>query len=95
MPRYIDADALKPDYIVGSTSTNTECYRYVSLKQIVNTPTADVIERKRGEWEKKWHSFFKQELHCCSICGFFTGFRTTYCPNCGADMRKETEDDND
>lgn len=44
MPRYVDADALKPDYIVGSTSTNTECYRYVSLKQIVNAPTADVVE---------------------------------------------------
>lgn len=52
MPRYIDADALKPDYIVGSTSTNTECYRYVSLKQIVNAPTADVVEVVRCEYCK-------------------------------------------
>jgi hypothetical protein len=47
MSRYIDADALKPDYVVGSTSTGTECYRYVSLNQIMNTPTADVAEVPR------------------------------------------------
>lgn len=47
MSRLIDADALKTDYIVGSTSTNTECYRYVSLEQIMNTPTADVAEVPR------------------------------------------------
>lgn len=47
MSRYIDADALKPDYVVASTSTNTECYRYVSLEQIMNTPTADVAEVPR------------------------------------------------
>lgn len=45
--RLIDADALKVDWIVGSTSTNTECYRYVSLEQIMNTPTADIAEVPR------------------------------------------------
>lgn len=59
MARYIDADALKPDYIVGSTSTNTECYRYVSLKQIMNVPTADVVEVVRCK-DCKW----KQGSEC-------------------------------
>ena len=47
-------------------------------------PTADVPDRKVGEWEKKWHSFFKQELWCCSICHKFTPMRTPYCALCGA-----------
>lgn len=49
--------------------------------------TADVPERNVGKWEKKWHSYFKQELPCCSVCGHFSAMRWKYCPNCGADMR--------
>lgn len=41
--RLIDADALKVDHIVGSTTTNTECYRYVSKKQINEAPTVDAV----------------------------------------------------
>ena len=55
--------------------------------------TADVAERKHGKWKKMWHSYFKQELPCCSVCGHFSTMRWKYCPNCGADMRKETEDE--
>ena len=40
--RYIDANALKVDYIVPSTSTGTVNTQYVSLFQILNAPTADV-----------------------------------------------------
>ena len=39
--RYIDANALKVDYIVPSTSTGTVSTQYVSLFQILNAPTAD------------------------------------------------------
>lgn len=51
--------------------------------------TADVHERNVGKWEKNWHSYFKQELPCCSVCGHFSAMRWKYCPNCGADMREE------
>lgn len=44
MKRYIDADALKPDYIRPSLSNSTVYTYYVSLYQIQNTPTADVVE---------------------------------------------------
>lgn len=41
---------------------------------------------RRGKWEKKWHSAFKQEIPCCSECHNFMAFRWDYCPNCGAKM---------
>ena len=41
--RLIDANKLKVDYIVGSTSTNTECYRYISKNQVDDAPTVEAI----------------------------------------------------
>ena len=84
MPRYIDADEFVKRVIQ---------YPWQSTKTIglalADTPTADVVEVKHGKWEKKWHSYFKQELPCCSVCGHFSAMRWKYCPECGADMRKE------
>ena len=53
-------------------------------------PTADVVERRHGEWVHdggKW-----KNRYYCSKC-FYKLFDepTNFCPNCGADMRKETE----
>ena len=44
MKRYIDAEALKPDYIRPSMSNFTVFTYYVSLFQIQNALTADVVE---------------------------------------------------
>lgn len=44
MARYIDAEKLKADHFVASTTANTTNYLYVSLSQIENSPTADVVE---------------------------------------------------
>lgn len=55
--------------------------------------TADVVERKRGKWKLN-----KDGNWACPFCEFdpyhdnMKGMN--YCPNCGADMRGETEDDN-
>lgn len=46
--RPIDADELKVDYIVPSTSTNTYCYQYVSKEQIDNAPIIDTVNH--GNW---------------------------------------------
>lgn len=91
MPRYIDADLLKTDYFaLPSTSGTTVSTQYVSLFQILNTPTADVrenvhahwnkVEMKKGEW---WHTCSK----CKATWGSEDGeFDFNYCPNCGAEM---------
>lgn len=54
MPRYIDADLLKTDYyaLPKSLSSLTVSTQYVSLSQILNAPTVDVVEiRKESELE--------------------------------------------
>lgn len=42
-----------------------------------------------AHWEFVETSPIKKELRC-SNCGFH-GFRTNYCPICGADMREKSE----
>ena len=59
---------------------------------IKQMPSADVVEVKHGEW-------IDEEIDCngifvityCSECKEQCDYRTDFCPNCGADMRGETE----
>lgn len=60
-----------------------------------NCPLIDARENVRGSWKAKtrpeWQTFDDCE---CSNCGaveyFNVGFKKfNFCPNCGADMRKE------
>lgn len=88
MPRYIDADEFVKRVIQ---------YPHQSTKTIglalADTPTVDVPERNVGKWIDDC---------TCSICNWIheddKGFALLtdyhFCPNCGADMRKETEDAN-
>jgi len=86
MARYIDADELKADHFVPSSTTNTTNYLYVSLSQIENAPTADVRENVHAHWEAEWHIVFHVYLPRCSSCGFYSPLRYNFCPNCGAQM---------
>lgn len=58
MTRYIDANKLKEriEYYYSHTDgqrTNAEHYAYgVVLKEIDETPTADVVEVKHREWKE-------------------------------------------
>ena len=45
-------------------------------------------KRKTGKWI---HSDFSHEFLHCSECGRGRYFCSNFCPNCGADMRSETE----
>ena len=60
------------------------------MNELKSLTTADVVEVKHGKWVKMWHSCFKQELPCCSVCGNFLAMRWNYCPNCGS--RNEVEE---
>ena len=52
-------------------------------------PTADVVEVKRGKWEKRTFIVFDNEIkdsYHCSECNTTWDTATNYCPNCGAKM---------
>ena len=99
MPRLIDADRLKEEIVeAGQESTRYRIGEFWELnrneiwKVIDEQPTVE--ERKRGEWESTgWWS----RIHKCSQCGNALDFDgvnagrgdANFCPNCGADMRKE------
>jgi Zn finger protein HypA/HybF involved in hydrogenase expression len=56
--------------------------REAIAEMIMSVPSADVVERKRGEW------FDRGSLSCrCSNCGCKANKEYSFCPNCGADMR--------
>ena len=53
MSRLIDADLLKAEYFVPSSSTNNPNYLYVSMKTINDAPTIDAVEVVRCKDCKK------------------------------------------
>ena len=67
---------------VGRWQLNT---REAIAEMIMSVPSADVVERKKGEW------FDRGSLSCrCSNCGCKSPKEYSFCPNCGADMREES-----
>ena len=85
--RLIDANALKekaiPDYESG------EMLLYGSM--VDEAPTVDAVEVVHGRWKEPYRQWVE-----CSECGTgYVKYETyNYCPNCGADMRGN-DDDND
>ena len=84
-------DALKDEVVVKTV--------YGDLAEFINSqPTADVVEVKHGEWEIKTDDYDCEYMKC-SVCKeeFYPSDADTvdttpnYCPNCGADMRGETD----
>ena len=76
--------------------------RYKMFENAISTAPSIDIEPKRGEWKEKEVVDYEEttitqwQSACCSVCGkyhttpylyYFDDFN--FCPNCGADMRKE------
>lgn len=99
--RPIDADELKVDYIVASTTTNTSCYQYVSKEQIDNAPTIDSV--KHGKWESNEYLYTTGQTRCSSCKTEFyvddllnvgegaQEYLPNYCPHCGVSMERREE----
>lgn len=90
MPRYIDADKLI------DLATHEGAYGYVDVHDILNIPTADVVERKRGKWIRITQGAIPEQ-YICPFCHRtvesygveeLLSIRYPYC-HCGADMREE------
>jgi len=82
MSRYIKADELKKVF-----SDGYEAFAKTLCEIVDEQPTADVVERKHGEWIYK-----PMKGQFCSVCDVQSVWKYNYCPNCGAEM-KEVEDD--
>ena len=87
MARLIDADALNNKFAESSRYDGDE------VLEIINK--APTVERPKGEWIEHYDCTDGFTWLTCSRC-MFKAYEEDYhyCPNCGADMRKEEEDDN-
>ena len=73
------------------------CYSAEDMEGIIRTFPSAQPERKKGKWIQKEDPYgFFDTIPVCSECGHTTKMRETYnfCPNCGADMRGEQDEDN-
>lgn len=94
MPRYINADELKADHFVASTTANTTNYLYVSLSQIENAQTANVRENVHAHWVyKALEGFPEITFPVCSNCDedAIDYVESNFCPHCGAVMDERRE----
>lgn len=97
MSKYIVADDLKMELIGLETEPTDEYIERV----IDNMPTADVAPVVPGWWERVDSSYYRWTpsggtlVDCatyrCSRCGRGTAVKSNYCPNCGAKMRCDNE----
>lgn len=83
--RLIDADALKrePELLYGLTVAITEIQDV-----IYEAPTVE--ERKHGRWED-----IDLDTSVCSVCKKPQEYETKYCPECGAKMENNGDDDDE
>lgn len=64
------------------------CEVYMLHKMLIDLPTIDAAPVRRGEW--KYEKIGGKTYCFCSECGDQPmRFEPNFCPNCGADMRKE------
>lgn len=106
MSRYIDADALSryltddwgyivvADEINNAPSIDIEDYVPKDYHEKVcvalyekHRKEVEALERKRGEWAEDGIAGWR-----CSSCGEWSNANYSFCPNCGADMRGESDD---
>ena len=91
MAEYIEREAVmkaidaERDRLVALDMIGAEHILAHNARRIIEDfPAADVVERKRGEWIELTTAAVK-----CSQCSAIHAAHSTYCPNCGADMRGE------
>ena len=88
---------IKREDAINSFGREGEYHADTITDMLSDIPSADVVERKRGEWIKDnvvLTSMPPQYQYHCSLCGktAFTynngiQYLSDCCPNCGADMR--------
>lgn len=86
------AGTMKDDYISRKAvldMLNNECGSCADTGYIFSLPG---IEAQRGKWNKVQRTIRPWKAFRCSECKHLNEFPSDYCPNCGADMRGETDE---
>lgn len=89
--RLIDADVLRADVLEWENCYNgfSDTYDKARIIDAIDEqPTIKVEPVRRGRW-KVWYHGEDGFSFNCSECGTPIGWRTNYCPNCGAKMGEE------
>ena len=92
--RLIDANAMMKRLKAWDTNDAIDKALYnFALSRVLEAPTV-VPERKTGKWINRSLNILypEWERYTCSVCGKHSD-NYDYCPNCGADMRGEQNDD--
>lgn len=63
------------------------------FKHFEKPEVVDAEPVRHGLWVKKWNTFFKQDVWHCDVCEKGSPWKYDYCPNCGAKMGEEEEDE--
>lgn len=106
MPRLIDADALLSSFDVRKVVEYDESgcgmdYKAVPVEAIENASTIDAEPVQHGRWIDMQEDDATEGMWRCSACGSDQYFDIMtpvecgayYCPNCGAKMDVEVQDD--
>ena len=102
MSRYIDADTIinemnkvffsdeMAEFRINYGSNGVRDYILTYIKHL---HPADVKPIIRGELISCENDDLKISNYCCNKCGYYQDDKSNFCPNCGADMRKENTND--
>lgn len=87
MVEYIEREAARQAHIKASLTT----------RLIDAIPAADVAPVRHGKWNDINPTVLNHGVNwvCrCSLCGCPQDYKQNYCPNCGAKMERESNEDN-
>lgn len=98
MAEYIDKSATVGILEAMSRSADCECIKKrleKAAKRVSAIPAADVAPVRHGRWETHYRSGTTvSEGVVSGCCDMWNGWKTPYCPQCGAKMDGETEGNN-
>ena len=94
--RLIDTDALLKDGIRVEFGYNADGLLMIPMrdvtKSIKNAPTVDAVEVVHGRWIAYGGNQYTRISQCTNCCAKYD-FMSNYCPNCGAKMDGEGNED--
>lgn len=93
MPKYIDIESLRIVLPMMSDEYGDALISVRDLQEALRrVPPADVRENVRGEW-RYYADENKNISVVCPVCGIGGKEATTFCPYCGAFLKRRTEEE--